>query len=991
MFGNQEKMLSIKETAELLGMGKSTLSKKLQVLEVEGIERGNNRVLISVSIIPKLKGLLDYNDEFDKGTYFSTDEVVKRINEKGLKVKRTDISNWIKKGKVNSILHMGYRYIHENDLNQLVEVVINERDIPDGFCTIEEAASLTGRHPQTIKGWASQGEIESKSVVLNHLRKIFVKRESLQVVKKKKRINMLKNFAYVDIALISDNPENNMNNEIPKQAPIGSLDNFFEVKEAAKLLGIKDNSLGAFLRRGKFPSAVKLKNKWYIPEEEILSYQAKKKTRQRKINTIHKDMYLLDGYLTLSEVTEKINLSRSRIYVLVNNGMFPNAKKVKGKWYVYEKDLDFYHEYKIINKNVVKKITTYPQNLPRGYLTKNEVSKILNITVSGVLALINRGKFKSAKKINKIWYIPESNILEYNKQKEKEQISITKPDLIYELKQQINDVQNKEYLKETFKFYAEFSTTKINATSGRVNNLRRVFNYLRRLFSELIIKLNVEIYDLSDRDIEAVLANKNYSSPVRELFLKFLKESLLRKGRAIDREYILSRKGKKLERDRDLERYSPKAYYLFEQHVKNIEKHISFAIQSRQYANMWVLTTMLLTNAWRPSDIIFEMPHIDIEVIQVSSFEWFKQNKLSQEQCQIIINQLYLKLNNAEVSKTQANLHFLVAPDMIKCLAYACIISELHCQSLQGDDTLFETERLLLGTFVPGITANPITSGTTAHQKFLNCKRELIPFSSKKLNNSTMTYLFLDICEDEAESEMALEVTKWIRSHEDINVTAGYVKLTNRDGSLERVSFNLFRRGHFGWLYNYMVQLAFSNLGVHQTLEERTKTIAGLRNEYSPLQIEEWAKALLDYKNGTESVVKRLYRMNKEKLKEIVLKIYRGKMPSRDGGGQCLSFPDCQLPNKRTCIGCVDFIPQLQQVLLEAKEEFNRLINSLRNNYTDAILKRDTVFLFNVLLIFNEAIETFGNDIVNGFLTEEERKTAVYSIVEKLKLPAVNL
>lgn len=187
-----------------------------------------------------------------------------------------------------------------------------------------------------------------------------------------------------------------------------------------------------------------------------------------------------------------------------------------------------------------------------------------------------------------------------------------------------------------------------------------------------------------------------------------------------------------------------------------------------------------------------------------------------------------------------------------------------------------------------------------------------------------------------------------------------------------------------------MVQLAFSNTGFHQSFEERTKTIEDLKKEYTPLQIEAWAKTLLDYKNRKESVIKTLYKMNIEQLKEIVIKIYKGQMPSRDGCGQCMSYPDCHFANRKTCIGCINFIPQLQQVLIEAKEEFYRLIDSIKNCYTDAILKRDSVFLFNVLLLFNEAAETFGNDTVNGFLSSEERKNAIYGVADKLKLPTVN-
>lgn len=1117
-----EMMLTIKETANLLGLGVSTLFKKLQTFSIEGIVRENNRVRIHFSSIPDIKKLLNYNDEFDNGTYYSTSEAAKIMEESGITTKRTDINNWIKNGKVDSILHMGYRYIHKKDLHHLIETITNERDIPFGYCTINEASDILGMHPATIRSWVYQGEIESKHIVINHYRKVLVKKDSLQVVKKKMRIKMLSNFTNVDTSSISNNLEKQSTPNIQEPETIASLDGFFLVKDACKILNIKENTLQLLLRNSIFPTAVKVKNKWYIPKEEIISHQEKKELKRKNPFPVTKEAYALDGYISVSEVSKRINirspvlcqfikkglfpdaikvngiwyipwsdilssiedekesqwdypslikkihslneyltifeacqrfnLSRHRIYTTINKGSFPNAQKVngiwfipendilayhemkmekenqrpdgylkksevskrlnissssvyrhinkgtfpnskkfEGGWFIKESDLNYYHEYnKIKNETKHKSSASKNFELPDGFLTAKDVAEKLNIKYTTVISLIGKGRFEEAKKIGNLWVIPESDLIEYVKQKDENQISITKPDMIHELKQFINSFEQAVHIEETIILYSEFLTTKLNATNGRTNNIRRVFNHLKKLFTDVIINLENEIYDISDSSIEAILANDLFSNPIRELFLKFLKETFLIKGKNFGKEYMFSRKLKRKDRDIDLERYSPDIYYMFEQHVKDIEKHIPLAIKSRQYANMWVLTTILLNNAWRPSDIIFEMPHIDIEVINILETDWFNENRLTPEQCQMVINQLYLKLNSAKVSKTGANLHFLVAPDMVKCLAYACVISELHYRLIQND-ILFESEHLLLGTFVKGITASPSTSGTDSHKKFFKDQPDFLPFSSKKLHNSTMTYLFLDITEDDEGSELALETIQWTRSHEDINVTAGYVKLTNKDGSLERVSINLFRRGHFGWLYNYMVKLAFGNLGVHQTLEERTRTIVGLRNEYSPIQLEEWAKSLLNYKNGTESIIKRLYKMSKEQLKKIIFNLYRGQMPSRDGCGQCLSFPDCPFTHRKSCIGCVDFIPQLQQVLIEAKEEFYRLIESLKHANTETILKRDTMFLFNVLLLFNEAADTFGNDIVDGFLPVEERKSKLFSIAERLQLPKVNV
>ena len=630
---DQEKMLSIKETAELLGMGVSTLSKKLHSFSVKGIVNENKRVWIPLSSIPELKISLDYNDEFDKGTYYSTAEVAKKFNENGLKVKRTDVSNWIKNGKVTTIMHMGYRYIHENDLDQFIKNIINERVIPEGFCTIEEAANILEMHPQSIRDWASNGDIESMRVIVNDYWQTLVKKDSLQAVKKKKRINMLKNFVHVDIDSIPDSVENNNKPKDFEQKNIKSLEGFLEVKAAANLLGIKSDTLGAFLRKGKFPSAVKVKNKWYIPKGDVLSYKERLEARHKKtakvtvknqpfdgylttsevsvqinlstsrisklihndvfpnavkvnnkwfipkneivayqekrmdnqrdlillegyltisdvVNRIHlshsritkliqegffqnaikvnnkwfipeeeiltyqeelmadqtkpdvvtKESQLIHGHLTVSEIVNRINLSRPRILNFIYDGLFPNAKKTNGKWYIPEEDLNYYYEYKKNKTPKKKKQATASKSKdfvpPQGYLTTKVVAKKLDISVESILGLINRGRFINAKKFGKYWLIPESDVIEYKRQKEKNQISVTKPDMIHELKQFINSVQDIEHLKETIRLYADFLTTKINATNGRLNNIRRVFNNLKKLYSDIIINLEVEITTL---------------------------------------------------------------------------------------------------------------------------------------------------------------------------------------------------------------------------------------------------------------------------------------------------------------------------------------------------------------------------------------------------------------------------------------------------------------------------------------------------------------
>ena len=96
--------------------------------------------------------------------------------------------------------------------------------------------------------------------------------------------------------------------------------------------------------------------------------------------------------------------------------------------------------------------------------------------------------------------------------------------------------------------------------------------------------------------------------------------------------------------------------------------------------------------------------------------------------------------------------------------------------------------------------------------------------------------------EDSENSDLALTLTQNSRSHVDSSSTAIYIQLTNKDGHINRVSINLFRRGYFGWLYNYLILFALQDENVKHTLEERTIAIEELRKRYSPIKTEEIAQ-----------------------------------------------------------------------------------------------------------------------------------------------------
>lgn len=373
----------------------------------------------------------------------------------------------------------------------------------------------------------------------------------------------------------------------------------------------------------------------------------------------------------------------------------------------------------------------------------------------------------------------------------------------------------------------------------------------------------------------------------------------------------------------------------------------------------------------------YNTPHIDLDSIRVHSFEWFENNTLTITQSQKIINQLYIFFKSIKTSKTNVFVTFLVEPDLVEPLATALVISELHRQKKKN--------KYLLQTFIVGTKIKSVvTSGSELHHEFFNFKPTLKSFKSLKFINSTMTYLFYSITEeDDKDSDLSLELTQRVRSHNNPETTAIYVQATNNDGSLNKVSLNLFRRGHFGWLYNYLILLATEKHNVPHTMAERTSLITSLRSEIGPLETERWSRFLLQIREKRSSVISRLVKLSKESLTETLVKVFKGEMPSKIENAQCLSSPTCEYPRLNSCYSCPNIIPK-NYLFIELSSEFYRLINSIETTSHEAIRKKDSYFLMHLLLLLDEGISFLGVDYINSFIQIDDVRKKLGNLAEKI-------
>ncbi|ARK21862.1 hypothetical protein [Sporosarcina ureae] len=343
-------------------------------------------------------------------------------------------------------------------------------------------------------------------------------------------------------------------------------------------------------------------------------------------------------------------------------------------------------------------------------------------------------------------------------------------------------------------------------------------------------------------------------------------------------------------------------------------------------------------------------------------------------------------------------LTFIVAPDLILSLATALVVSELH--------RVNEGSEMLLSTFIEGRYNAVKTSGKVRHHIFFNEMKtfEKFKFSSLVMNRSVATYLFYSVTEEDGEdSDLALHLTKVARSHKSSDTTSQYIQATNRDGSINRVSYNLFKRGHFGWLYNYLILYVSQFQNREDTLEQRTNLIEELKSEISPARLENvamFANNYLisfpskDYNANMETTIKNIYskrqsvisklkEYSKDEIKEIILKLANGEMTSKSEHAQCLVHPICQNKELLNCYSCEYVIPG-NLMLIQLNEEIIRLIENIDSMENEVILKRDSMLLMHALFIWKEARIQFGNDKVNAYINTKKTWLRIESISHKL-------
>lgn len=321
---------------------------------------------------------------------------------------------------------------------------------------------------------------------------------------------------------------------------------------------------------------------------------------------------------------------------------------------------------------------------------------------------------------------------------------------------------------------------------------------------------------------------------------------------------------------------------------------------------MWVYTTLLCCDFIRGSDLILNTPPINLRDLGIENEDFRSGNViLTEEQIQHITKTIYFSFRNKRASKTGELLTFLIPASLKKPLAYAMVCSEYFRN----------VDELQLETFIEGKYRKVRTHGYITHLKFFNNYEQFahFKFSSLIMNRSIATYLYGSVTKDSAyDAELALILTQTARSHKNEDSTKSYIQMMSKEGSLERVSNNLFKRGHFGWLYDHLLKFILLDDYKTKVLETKTVEIEKLKQSFSLQNMESLAAYAINYlKPYTSSqdssisevmnsafekrmkVIHKIIRLKKEDISTLFQQLARHSMPSRIEHAQCLIAPNC--------------------------------------------------------------------------------------------------
>lgn len=977
---NHEEYVSIYKLAEMIGKDPKGLMKESSrerfILYLNNLPKGTIKmVTLDNSIIteveyPSVKTLYSRSSvqQFLKNYTRKTD-ILRLMNLKYIGIQQLLLDNSIPEFKLGLKREMIFYP------NNMTEKYYYPIDFEQYMNIFEIGSCKFGKKPSDdrfFRGLKKQ---------ISELPEGMIKKIRLDLAYKDTRINR-----FIKEVFSRDDVERFFSNYILKNDAFKDIMNYgslYSIRKYFKKLGVHEITLGGninvFILKSDYRKLKKL-------------CTAITSTSNISAIRIYADIF---NYLTIDEVMKILNLSK-----------YATLKLIVSKRIIVD---DEYNKQKLFNKDDINKIygeqVKLLQEYKCKYYTYSEIKEKYDCQFAKRVIgkdeelrrpidrkrvpIILRGHLGSSSKIcynilqvDGLWH-------DYNIFEKMNSITIEDPfeDFIYKVEHTLKIEYSSEQ-KKTKELWYQY-TLKIFENTKISDKARITFmvNQYARNTEEIFNIFKKEIYTYRAEEVNQLYLNSRSGIPRshQSEFYYFLKQLML-SFRAD--ELPLPFTGDELNnpfeyekiKDIDTSIYSVEEYHALYEHVNRVEYHKQKAINSvrmfyenntkyNHYDSCWLYILIQLTNNWRHSTVITQIPRINLSFTQIKSMEWLVHNDPSLEDANSIIYQIGRYVTNINKTDVSAEGIFNIGQPLKIAFAIAISICEFRAQeSIQKDADLINLSGNLLSK------CNP-------HKEFFKDFISGFKFENRKMNRTLSTLIWSVL------RHLGGGVTeaKVSRSHLREETTINhYIKLT--DKQVEHLILEMFERNQFGYVTQMLTNILF---GTEADKSVETRKMVAINNNFGDvIKIEATAGLINKLAIDKQEVIQYLQGFSLEEIHIKYNQMLAGNLPSKKKYFQCI-YSKCMLEVdyfEPPCDGCAASIINVYALsnimdnyvyyMKKVIKEFDKVVEGEKNKLAN--------HLYLIHAVVEQARMMFGRDVVDGFV---EGKTGYLKVLGSLLTP----
>lgn len=419
--------------------------------------------------------------------------------------------------------------------------------------------------------------------------------------------------------------------------------------------------------------------------------------------------------------------------------------------------------------------------------------------------------------------------------------------------------------------------------------------------------------------------------------------------------------------------YSLEEYHEIYNHANRVVIHKEKAIQDiskliqtmdytkyKRYDSCWLYILVQLTNNWRHSTIISQIPRIDLSSTSIESVEWLKENDPSIQDANIIIYQIGRFVTKIGKTDVSAEGIFTIGEPLKIAFATAISICEFRRRAtLDSSPTLIELSGHLVQAYNP-------------HKEFFSDFIKGFKFENRKMNRTLSTLIWSVL----RHKGKGLKESQTSRSHlQDQTTINHYIKLS--DEQVKNLVDELFERNQFGFVTQALTNILF---GPETNKSIETARMLEINKQFGDVfKIEATAGLINRIATEKEHVLKYLQEFDLEGLRDLFYQSLTGTLPSKKRYHQCI-YSECKYENEYgerpecdTCAASMINVYALENIM----DNYIFMMEKILKEFDSATIGEKQKLANQFFLLHNvvdQARSKFGREVVDGFVDGETER-----------------